>query len=87
MIPQVRMSRSAADLGGTKIQERGVEVLKVTPQERVSERMGEELVAVEHIILPELWNRAGGKLTSEAVSLLICPRRRTVVVRMPRSQL
>ena len=32
-----------------------VEVFNVTPQQRVSERMLEEIVAVEHIIPPERW--------------------------------
>ena len=30
-------------------------------QERVSERMGVEIVAVERIVLPERWKRAGGE--------------------------
>ena len=41
--------------------EQRVEVMKVTQQERVSERMGEDIMAVVRIICPERWKRAGGE--------------------------
>ena len=36
--------------------------LRDTSNPGVSERMDKEIAAVEHIILPERWKRAGGKL-------------------------